>query len=68
LTPVSLGVKIHHIGCTPQPEREKKMTHEEIMDALLALLDATLHNKPVDANVLYKAREALRLLNQVGFQ
>ena len=44
------------------------MTHEEIMDALLALLDAVLHNKPVDANALYKAREALRLLNQVGFQ
>jgi len=45
-----------------------KMTHDEIMDALLELLDAVLHNKPVDANVLYKAREALRLLNQVGFQ
>lgn len=44
------------------------MTHDEIMDALLALLDAVLHNKPVDANVLYNAREALRLLNQVGFQ
>ena len=38
------------------------------MEALLALLDATLHNKPVDANVLFKAREALRLLNKVGFQ
>jgi hypothetical protein len=68
LTPVSLEVKIHHIGGIVQPERENQMTHEEIMDALLALLDATLHNKPVDANVLYKAREALRLLNQVGFQ
>jgi len=45
-----------------------KMTHDEIMDALLALLDAVLHNRPVDANVFYKAREALRLLNQVGFQ
>ena len=44
------------------------MTHEEIMDALLELLDAVLHNRSVDANVLYKAREALRLLNQVGFQ
>lgn len=44
------------------------MTHEEIMDALLALLDAVLHNRPVDANVLYKAREAMRLLNEVGFQ
>ena len=44
------------------------MTHEEIMNALLALLDAALHDKPVDANALYKAREALRLLNQVGFQ
>jgi hypothetical protein len=68
LTPANLGVNIHDIGGTVQPEREKKMTHEEIMDALLALLDAVLHNKPVDANVLYKAREALRLLNQVGFQ
>jgi hypothetical protein len=38
------------------------------MDALLALLDAVLHNKPVDANTMYKAREALRLLNKVGFQ
>lgn len=44
------------------------MTHEEIMNALLALLDAVLHNKPVDATVLFKAREALRLLNEVGFQ
>jgi hypothetical protein len=45
-----------------------KMTHEEIMDALLALLDAVLHNEPTPALMLEKAREALRLLNQVGFQ
>jgi hypothetical protein len=68
LTPVSLGVKIHDIGGVVQPELEKTMTHEEIMDALLALLDAVLHNRPVDANVLFKAREAMRLLNEVGFQ
>ena len=44
------------------------MSHEEIMDALLALLEAVLYNKPVDAIVLDKAREAMRLLNEVGFQ
>ena len=44
------------------------MTHEEIMDALLALLEAVMYGKPVDAIVLDKAREAMRLLNEVGFQ
>ena len=44
------------------------MSHEEIMDALLALLEVVLYNKPVDAIVLDKAREAMRLLNEVGFQ
>ena len=44
------------------------MTHEEIMDALLALLDAVLHGEPTPALMLEKAREALRLLNEVGFQ
>lgn len=44
------------------------MTHDEIMDALLALLDAVLHNEPTPALMLERAREALRLLNQVGFQ
>ena len=44
------------------------MTHDEIMDALLALLDAVLHNEPTPALMLEKDREALRLLNQVGFQ
>jgi hypothetical protein len=68
LTPVSLGVKIHDIGGIVQPERENQMTHDEIMDALLALLDAVLHNEPTPALMLEKAREALRLLNQVGFQ
>lgn len=44
------------------------MTHQEILDALLALLDAVLHNKPVDAITLHNALEAVRLLNEVGFQ
>jgi hypothetical protein len=44
------------------------MSHKEMMDALLALLDAVMHNEPVPAIVLYNAREAVRLLDEVGFQ
>jgi len=44
------------------------MSHDEILNALLALLDAAMHGRPVDAVTLYNAREALRLLNEVGFQ
>lgn len=44
------------------------MTHDQIMDALLALLDAVMHDQRPDALTLYQAREALRLLNEVGFQ
>ena len=44
------------------------MTQTQIMDALLALLDAVMHDRRVDALTLFNAREALRLLNEVGFQ
>lgn len=39
-----------------------------MLTALLALLEAAMQNKLPDALTLHDAREALRLLNEVGFQ
>ncbi len=44
------------------------MTHDEILDALGELLWCIMAGKPVDVVTLDRAREALRLLNEVGFQ
>ena len=44
------------------------MTHDEILNALGELLWRIMAGQPVDALTLDKAREALRLLNEVGFQ
>ena len=44
------------------------MTQEQILAALSALVDAAALRQPVSLTVLNDAREAVRLLTQVGFQ
>jgi hypothetical protein len=48
------------------------MTQEQMLAALTALVDALVdaieRNRPVDSTALNDAREAVRLLNEVGFQ
>lgn len=44
------------------------MTHDDIINALGELLHCVAHGLPVDAVTLDRAIEAVRLLNEVGFQ
>lgn len=44
------------------------MTYDDIINALGELLWRVNSGVPVDALTLDRAREALRLLNEVGFQ
>lgn len=44
------------------------MTHDQIVDALAALMDKVVHSEPLDALTIANALEAVRLLNEVGFQ
>ena len=44
------------------------MSQEQMLAALAALVNAVESQQPVVATVLNNAREAVRLLNQVGFQ
>lgn len=44
------------------------MTHQEILDALIEVLYRLAYGKPVDAVTLYNALEAVRLLDEKGFQ
>lgn len=44
------------------------MTQEQMLAALAALVNAVECRQPVESTVLNNAREAVRLLNEVGFQ
>jgi len=44
------------------------MTQDQMLAALTALVDAIERSRPVDSTALNDAREAVRLLNEVGFQ
>lgn len=44
------------------------MSQEQMLAALAALVNAVESRQPVGSAVLNNAREAVRLLNEVGFQ